>query len=116
MKEYKGLKFESDWHYELFTTMSVRLKCGDVYYDSLAYCLSLTGKQELLHYLDSYHVGVGGIKKAMGVYSSGEKAMIKLGLQLFNSSNYKTVNIADICESAGSWIPQILNVLAYRYL
>lgn len=116
--------FINDYHEELFhqyidklghvpvDTTTPRL---DPEYGSFAYLMAATQKQSGLRHCDQDGIYIGELQEHIGVWSSGERALARLAIQLFNSS-YDDITVWDAFYSLGNdWGKAAIQGIKIRY-
>lgn len=80
--------FKDEYHEKLFYKFSEKMGIirFDREYTSLIYCLSAVGKERLIEFIDEDGVEVGNLLDEIAPYSQSEIALVRSGLNLFNSS------------------------------
>ena len=79
--------FKNADHKSLFEEYQVRARAeGDKEYTVLCYLLAALDKP-LLDYLRPRNINIDGIKAASRIWSSGEKALVKLAINIFTDGS-----------------------------
>ncbi|MBC9706248.1 MAG: hypothetical protein H9W81_14985 [Enterococcus sp.] len=88
----------------------------DAYYDSFSYLMALSGKSRfVLKHSGTFGIDSKAIKEGMQVFSSSEKGMIALAMQLFNSG-MSDVTIHDVLSPLSKENAKaVLTALEIRY-
>lgn len=110
---FKDESHEADFW---FLIEKVDRPLSDREYGSLMYMIATSGKTDaLLDLIDSDGVDVEILQERMGVFSSSERAMIRFGLQLFNSS-IDDIKLADVFWSLDEEnVKSVKSVIDYRF-
>jgi hypothetical protein len=112
--------FINDYHEQLFRKfydhLGFRGTGGlDPEYGAFAYLMAAIQKEYAMDYFDEEGIQIGMLQEKIGVWSSGEKAMARLAIQLFNSS-YDDITTHQVFQSLGDdWAPAALQGIKIRY-
>ena len=91
---FKDKDHENDFFYLMIETF--KRPFDDREYGSLSYLVAATGKTgDVINIYDHEGLDIDILRDRMGVYSSSEIAMIRFGLQLFNS-NIDDIKLNDV--------------------
>lgn len=108
------MHFKNDKHEMHFVNLCAKANCGDnKEYRAALYCLAATEKP-VVKYVDGYGISFRKLLKECEKWSSGERALIKLGANLFNPT--WEVSVSDTFESLDKENFQVaLQALQIRY-
>jgi hypothetical protein len=119
--------FINDYHEELFYKFLDKLGFGlnvgkspmpdrlDPEYGAFAYLMAAVQKESGLKYCDHDGIYIGDLQEAIGVWSSGERALSRLALQLFNS-RMDDITTYDVFYNLGDdWAKAAVQGIKIRY-
>ena len=110
---FKDKQHENDFFY-LMDTLNRPLT--DREYGSLAYVIAAAGKTGVItDIIEDEGIDVEVLQERMGVFSSSERAMIRFGLQLYNS-NIDDIKLNDVFWSLDDENTKVIkSVIDYRF-
>lgn len=83
--------FKDSHHEQLYREyLALSHAAGDREYTSLCYLLAATGKP-LSKYIQAQDINIRGIQAASRSWGSGEKALVKLGINIFTDGSGKAL-------------------------
>lgn len=114
--------FINDYHEKLFHKFLDKLggltRVGampDPEYGAFAYLMAATQKKSAMDFFDEEGIEIGRLQDHIGVWSSGEIALARLAIQLFNSS-YDNITTYEVFYSLGDdWAKAAIQGMAIRY-
>lgn len=114
--------FKSDWHKQLYNQFLAKRdeSYRDVYFKVFCYVAAATGKEQVGQVLvDNHRIDLEKLQEISGPYSSSEKALLELAIQLYNGNSLQgesPATITDICRSLDNQNQKVVvHALTLRY-